>query len=102
MPSQDAQRISPRAVTVTPHVDIFQHSQCVTLRADRPGVTMIGLEGSIHDGTLYIEADSVLPTPTGVGLQPAEVRESRFARAFTLSAEFDSSKIDANLQARLS
>jgi Hsp20/alpha crystallin family len=36
--------------------------------------------------------------PTGLGLQHAEVRESHFARAFTLSAEFDSSKIDANLQ----
>ncbi|SAL04322.1 hypothetical protein AWB81_06658 [Caballeronia arationis] len=26
-----AQRISPRAVAVTPHVDVFEHHQCVTL-----------------------------------------------------------------------
>jgi HSP20 family molecular chaperone IbpA len=31
-------------------------------------------------------------------LQHAEVRAPRFARAFTLSADFDTSKIDANLQ----
>jgi HSP20 family molecular chaperone IbpA len=40
----------------------------------------------------------VVPTPQGFRLQHAEVRERRFARTFALSADFDTSKIDANLQ----
>ena len=52
----------------------------------------------VHDGNLYIEAEAVVSTPAGLRLQHAEIREPRFARAFTLSADFDTSKIDANLQ----
>jgi HSP20 family molecular chaperone IbpA len=39
-----------------------------------------------------------VPTPQGFRLQHAEVREPRFARTFALSADFHTSKIDANLQ----
>ncbi len=52
----------------------------------------------VHDGNLYIEAEAVVPTPAGLRLQHAEIREPRFARAFSLSPDFDTSKIDANLQ----
>ena len=87
-----------RRMTLTPAVDIFEDSQGITLWADLPGVTKDKLDVKVHDGHLYIEAEANVPTPAGLLLQHAELREPHFARAFTLSADFDSSKIDANLQ----
>lgn len=87
-----------RRITLTPAVDVFEDSQGITLWADLPGVTKDKLEVKVHDGNLYIEAEAVVPTPAGLRLQHAEIREPRFARAFSLSPDFDTSKIDANLQ----
>ena len=88
---------APR-MTLAPAVDVFEDSQGVTLGADLPGVTKDKLDVKVHDGNLYIEAEAVVPTPAGLRLQHAEIREPRFARAFSLSTDFDTSKIDANLQ----
>ncbi|WCM18743.1 Hsp20/alpha crystallin family protein [Paraburkholderia bryophila] len=87
-----------RRMTITPAVDVFEDSQGITLWADLPGVTKDRLEVKVHDGNLYIEAEAVVPTPAGLRLQHAEIREPRFARAFSLSPDFDTTKIDANLQ----
>lgn len=87
-----------RRMTLTPAVDVFEDSQGITLWADLPGVTKDKLDVKVHDGSLYIEAEAVVPTPAGLRLQHAEIREPRFARAFSLSPDFDTSKIDANLQ----
>jgi len=89
---------SRRSVTLTPPVDIFEDSQGVTLWADLPGVTKDRLEVKVHDGNLYIEAKAAVPTPPGLRLQHAEIRQPNFARAFALGADFDASKIDANLK----
>ncbi|RAS22404.1 Hsp20/alpha crystallin family protein [Paraburkholderia bryophila] len=88
----------PRRMTLTPAVDVFEDSQGITLWADLPGVTKDKLEVRVHDGNLYIEAEAVVPTPVGLRLQHAEIREPRFARAFSLSPDFDTSNIDANLR----
>ena len=56
------------------------------------------LDVRVHDGSLSIEAEAVVPTPANLRLQHAELREPHFARTFTLSADFDTSKIEANLQ----
>ena len=87
-----------RRMTLTPAVDVFEDSQGITLWADLPGVAKEKLDVKVHDGNLYIEAEAVVPTPAGLRLQHAEIREPRFARAFSLSADFDRSKIFANLQ----
>ncbi|APA88122.1 Hsp20/alpha crystallin family protein [Paraburkholderia sprentiae WSM5005] len=89
---------SQRPITLTPPVDIFEDSQGITLWADLPGVTKDRLDVKVHDGNLYIEAEAVVPTPAGLRLQHAEIRQPHFARAFSLGAEFDASKIDANLK----
>lgn len=89
---------SQRRVTLTPPVDIFEDSQGVTLWADLPGVTKDRLDVKVHDGNLYIEAEAVVPTPAGLRLQYAELRQPHFTRSFSLGAEFDASKIDANLK----
>ncbi|WP_168788001.1 Hsp20/alpha crystallin family protein [Paraburkholderia aromaticivorans] len=87
-----------RQITLTPAVDVFETSHGITLWADLPGVAKDALEVKVPDGNLYIEAEAVVPTPAGLRLQHAEIREPRFARAFSLSPDFDTSKIDANLQ----
>jgi HSP20 family molecular chaperone IbpA len=85
-------------VKLTPPVDIFEDSQSITLWVDLPGVTKDRLDVKVHDGNLYIEAEAVVPTRTGLRLQHAEVRQPQFARAFSLGPDFDASKIDANLK----
>jgi len=93
------QEDSPSArLTLLPAVDIFEDSNGVTLWADLPGVTKDNLIVNVHDGNLHIEAQAVVPTPANLRVQHAEVREPHFARAFALSPEFDTSKIDAQLK----
>ncbi|WP_321869878.1 Hsp20/alpha crystallin family protein [Burkholderia ubonensis] len=87
-----------RRITLTPAVDIYENSQGVTLWADLPGVTKDKLDVKVHDSSLSIEAEAVVPTPANLRLQHAEVREPHFARTFTLSPDFDTSKIAASLQ----
>jgi HSP20 family molecular chaperone IbpA len=87
-----------RRMTLTPAVDIYEDSHGVTLWADLPGVTKDKLDVKVHDSNLSIEAEAVVATPAHLRLQHAEVREPRFARTFTLSADFDTSKIEANLK----
>ena len=87
-----------RRITLTPAVDIYEDAQGVTLWADLPGVTKDKLDVKVHDSSLSIEAEAVVPTPANLRLQHAEVRQPHFARTFTLSPDFDTSKIEANLQ----
>jgi len=92
-----SERPAPQA-TLTPPVDVFEDSHGITLWADMPGVTKETLEVKVHDGNLYIEAEASVPTPAGLRLQHAEIREPHFARAFSLSPDFDASRIAASLQ----
>ncbi|MCA8300694.1 Hsp20/alpha crystallin family protein [Burkholderia seminalis] len=87
-----------RRITLTPAVDIYEDSQGITLWADLPGVTKDKLDVKVHDGSLSIEAEASVPTPAQLRLQHAEVREPHFARTFTLSPDFDTSKIEASLR----
>ncbi|WP_029226434.1 Hsp20/alpha crystallin family protein [Burkholderia ubonensis] len=96
--TRDEREGAARPVTVAPAVDIFEDSQGVTLWADLPGVTKDKLEVNVHDSSLSIEAQAAVPTPQDLRLQYAEVRVPHFARTFTLSPDFDTSKIDASLK----
>jgi len=87
-----------RRVTLTPAVDIVEDAHGITLWADLPGVPRDKLDVKVHDGRLYIEAEAVISTPGDLRLHHAEVRAPFFARAFTLSEDFDTSRVDANLQ----
>ena len=95
--SQQTDDPTRRRITLTPPVDIFEDSQNVTLLADLPGVAKDGLNIRVSEGTLYIEAEATVSTPTGLRLQHAEIRQPHFARAFSLAADLDTSKIDASL-----
>ncbi|MCA8256903.1 Hsp20/alpha crystallin family protein [Burkholderia sp. AU31624] len=87
-----------RRMTLVPAVDVYEDSQGVTLWADLPGVTKDKLDVKVHDSSLLIEAEAMVPTPANLRLQHAEVREPHFARTFTLSSDLDASRIEASLQ----
>ncbi|SAK56991.1 heat shock protein Hsp20 [Caballeronia calidae] len=86
-----------RRATVTPAVDIVEDSHGITLWADLPGVPREKLDVKVHDARLTIEAEAELPVQGAVRVHHAELRAPRFARAFSVSDDFDTTKIDANL-----
>lgn len=87
-----------RRATLTPSVDIVEDLHAVTLFADLPGVPRERLDIKVHDGSLTIEGESVVRTPANLRLSHAEVRAPYFARRFTVSDDFDTSRIDATLK----
>jgi HSP20 family molecular chaperone IbpA len=87
-----------RGNPIVPAVDIYENERGIALVADLPGVDKSGLDVKVHDGNLYIEAETALTPPAGFTLHHSELHEPYYARAFTLSAELDTSRIEANLQ----
>ncbi len=83
---------------VLPAVDVFEDASGITLLADMPGVPKEQLELKIEGDALFIEGGVQQPTPDGLEAVYAEVRVPRYRRSFTLSAELDSARIDANLK----
>ena len=87
-----------RRAALTPAVDIFEDAHAVTLLADLPGVAKEKLDIKVHDGSLTIEAESMVPVPPNLVLSHAEVRAPYFSRRFTVSEDFDTSRIEASLK----
>ena len=87
-----------RRAALTPAVDIFEDAHAVTLLADLPGVSKDKLDIKVHDGSLTIEAESMVPVPPNLVLSHAEVRAPYFSRRFTVSEDFDTSRIEASLK----
>ncbi|VVE59948.1 heat-shock protein Hsp20 [Pandoraea captiosa] len=94
----DSGQASESRTRLAPAVDIFEDSHGITLYADLPGVARETLDVRVQDGNLSIEAQAVVPAPTGLRLHHGEIRNPHFARAFTLSSDFDVSRIDAQLR----
>lgn len=88
-----------RRAAIVPAVDIVEDKTGVTVWADLPGVPKEKLEVKVHDGHLSIEAEAVVPSPAGLNVTHVEVRAPRYARAFSISPDLDTSKVDASLQA---
>jgi HSP20 family protein len=55
------------------------------------------LNAHVQDSTLLIEGEVSVESPDSLRLHHAEIREPRFARAFSLSEDFDTSRIEAIL-----
>ena len=87
-----------RRAALVPAVDIVEDKHGVTVWADLPGVPKEKLDIKVHDGNLTIEAQAAVSTPAGLSVTHTEMRASRYARAFSISADLDTSKIDASLQ----
>lgn len=81
-----------------PRVDVLEDDSGITLLADLPGVPKDKLELKVEGDTLWIEGAVAQALPEGLEAVYAEVRVPRYRRAFTLSRELDSDRIDANLK----
>jgi HSP20 family molecular chaperone IbpA len=86
-----------RTIKLAPAVDVYEDKQGITLWADLPGVNKDKLDVKVHDNNLSIEAVAAVSTPAGLRVRHVELREPHFARTFTLSPDFDTSKIEAEL-----
>lgn len=84
--------------TLLPQVDVFENKDGILLIADMPGVPKDKLELRVDNDTLLIEGEIAPDTPEGMEALYAEVRLARYRRAFSLSAELDTSRIDAQLR----
>ncbi|HTK00398.1 MAG TPA: Hsp20/alpha crystallin family protein [Bordetella sp.] len=94
--SSEANR--PQRTPIVPAVDIVENEHGITLYSDLPGVSKTDLNIKVHDGNLYIEAEAVLPAPEGLNLHHAEISEPFYSRSFALSADLDTSKVEAALE----
>ena len=81
-----------------PRVDVLEDPAGITLLADLPGVTKDGLELKVDGDTLLIEGEVATAMPPQLQSAYAEVRVPRYRRAFTLSRELDTSRIEASLK----
>lgn len=80
-----------------PRCDVLEDSQGITLLADLPGVSRDRLELKVDGDNLTIEGAVSTAMPQQMEATYVEVRVPRYRRAFTLSRELDSEKIEANL-----
>lgn len=81
-----------------PRVDVLEDETGLTLLADLPGVPREQLELKVEGDTLLIEGTMAPFSPDRLEAVYAEVRVPRYRRAFTLSRELDTGRIEANLK----
>lgn len=81
-----------------PRVDVLEDDGGITLLADLPGVSKDKLDLKIDGDTLLIDAEVTTPTPAQLQSVYAEIRVPRYRRAFTLSRELDSARIEATMK----
>lgn len=93
--SQNASSSTP---AMLPRVDVLEDQTGITLLADLPGVGREQLDLKVDGDTLLIEGHLASLLPDGQEPTYAEVRRPLYRRAFTLSRELDSSRIEANLK----
>jgi len=81
-----------------PNVDVVEDDAGITISADLPGVPKDKLLLRIEGESLQIEGELVSDAPEGMEAIYAEVRLPRYRRAFTLSRELDTEKINASMK----
>ncbi|GIX30879.1 MAG: heat-shock protein Hsp20 [Porticoccaceae bacterium] len=85
-------------LVLRPPVDIWEDAEQITLVADLPGVAKERLNIQLDGDALTIEGQVALDTPEGMEALYADVRATRYRRAFTLSGELDAERIEAELR----
>ncbi|BAN49297.1 Hsp20/alpha crystallin family protein [Metapseudomonas resinovorans] len=84
--------------TLLPRVDVFEDDNGIQLIADLPGVPKERLVVNVEGDTLVLEGEIMPEMSEQLEAVYAEVQLSRFRRAFTLSSELDTTRIDAELR----
>lgn len=95
---QIATQTGQPAPAMIPNIDVLEDDAGITIYADLPGVPKDKLSLRIEGETLQIEGEMVSDAPDGMEAIYAEVRVPRYRRAFTLSRELDTEKINASLK----
>jgi HSP20 family protein len=83
------------APTFVPPTDIFETKDLVTMLLDMPGADPDSLNVTLDRHVLTVSARATPSIPRGYTLVHAEFRDGNYERAFTLSDQVDSEKIDA-------
>jgi HSP20 family protein len=92
------ERAQRSEVALIPPVDVIEDSTGITLRADLPGVPKDQLMLQVEADTLTIEGEVSIAMPEGMEASYVEVTVPRFRRVFTLSKEFDTAKVSAEIK----
>jgi HSP20 family molecular chaperone IbpA len=87
-----------QSLDLTPAADIHETTDGAVLYLDLPGVNKESLDISVDSDVLTIKGGLNLHTQDDLNPTYMDVHAGVFSRKFTLSAELDSSKIEANLK----
>jgi len=87
-----------QSLDLTPVADIHETKDGAVLYIDLPGVNKDSLDISVDSDVLTVDGGVNLHTPDDLNPTYMDVHAGVYRRSFTLSAELDSSKIDANLK----
>lgn len=79
-----------------PLVTIIEEQSGFTLTAELPGVPKENVKVQVENHVLTLEGEIRLATPDQMESTHAEVGSAKYKRAFTLSRELDSTKIEAS------
>lgn len=83
---------------LVPPVDIIETDDGITLHADMPGVWKESVSINVEGDTLTVEGEVSLGEPSELKGVYAEVRVARYRRAFVLSRDLDSGRIEATMK----
>jgi HSP20 family molecular chaperone IbpA len=83
---------------IRPAVDVYENGESISLLANLPGVPEGGLALEVDSNQLTITGDIDIDVPDNMDSLYADVRFTRYQRAFTLSSELDTDKIAATLK----
>lgn len=81
-----------------PAVDVFENGESISLLVNLPGVAEEGLALEVDSNQLTITGDLAIDMPEDMDSLYADVRFTRYQRAFTLSSELDTGKVAATLK----
>ena len=87
-----------RETALVPPVDIVEDADGITVRADLPGVSREDVSIGVDGETLTLEARVTLGESSAMQPIYAEIRVAQYKRSFVLSADLDTSKIDAAIR----
>lgn len=86
---------APDGATFLPPADIFENKDAITMLLEMPGADPDSLNVTLERRMLTVSARSTPWSPQGYTLVHAEYRDGNYERAFTLSDDIDSERIEA-------
>jgi HSP20 family molecular chaperone IbpA len=86
---------APNGATFLSPADVFENKDAITMLLEMPGADPDSLNVTLERRMLTVSARSTPWTPQGYTLVHAEYRDGNYERAFSLSDEIDSDRIEA-------